>query len=78
MNNDLINREALKETFDVAFFNDEDDYKKALRIKEEIETLKKELENVLTDCKKCKHFNKKITEDPCEDCTHSSNFERND
>ena len=29
---DCISREALKEDFDVAFFYDEDDYKKALRI----------------------------------------------
>lgn len=29
---DLISRETLKEAFDVAIFNDEDDYKKALRI----------------------------------------------
>ena len=32
MNNDLISRKNLKEDFDIAFFNDEDDYKKALRI----------------------------------------------
>lgn len=29
---DLISRSALREDFDVAFFNDEDDYKRALRI----------------------------------------------
>lgn len=28
----LIDADALKEEFDIAFFNDEDDYKKALRI----------------------------------------------
>lgn len=28
----LIDADALKEAFDVAFFEDEDDYKKALRI----------------------------------------------
>lgn len=38
---DLISRDDLKEAFDTAFFNDEDDYKKALRIINDAPTVMK-------------------------------------
>lgn len=31
-----------------------------------------------SDCVKCKHFQKKITDEPCMNCIHNNKFERND
>ena len=31
----------------------------------------------LMDCCKCKHFQKKISEEPCMNCIHNNKFERN-